>query len=229
MWKTLTVSTLFLGLTAGQLYPHGKIVSCYFSSWAFYRPGLGEFDVANIDPNLCTHGFYGFADLNNVTNKIDVIDPNYALSIDEPEGQWDGYRRFVALTKDNPFFVPMLSIGGWNAGSGEYSDMAKDPEKRRIFVKSVVPFLKKYGFKGLDIDWEYPGGRQGADIDNDKDNFSSLIAELAEELHNNDLKLTAALAAGEFYASNGYDIPVIEKYFDFVNIMCYDYHGWFPP
>ena len=32
-----------------------------------FRPGYGKFDIANIDPNLCTHGFYGFADLNNRT------------------------------------------------------------------------------------------------------------------------------------------------------------------
>ena len=31
------------------------------------RPGYGKFDVDNIDTSLCTHGFYGFADLNNRT------------------------------------------------------------------------------------------------------------------------------------------------------------------
>ena len=35
--------------------------------WSFCRPGFGKFDVDNIDTSLCTHGFYGFADLNNRT------------------------------------------------------------------------------------------------------------------------------------------------------------------
>ena len=41
------------------------------------RVGDGKFDVDDIDPNLCTHGFYGFADMNNQTWTIKVIDPWY--------------------------------------------------------------------------------------------------------------------------------------------------------
>ena len=32
---------------------------CYYSSWAFYRPGYGKFDVDDIDPFACTHLNYG--------------------------------------------------------------------------------------------------------------------------------------------------------------------------
>merc|ERR1712213_206104 len=46
---------------------HKKLVGCYWGTWAFYRPGFGKFDVTNIDTSLCTHGFYGFADLNSRT------------------------------------------------------------------------------------------------------------------------------------------------------------------
>jgi len=281
MWGKIATAAaaLLAGAAYGQMmYPHGKIVACYYSSWAFYRPGIGSFDVDDIDPRLCSHGFYGFADLNNATWKIDAIDPNFDYSPEECEGieglvcQYSGFERFVQLKQRNSEFKAMLSIGGWNAGSGEYSIMAKNPGKtfkkpfaahfqssfnlmilliriritlctkycyinlvlfsitdyRRTFVESVVPYLDKYGFDGLDIDWEYPGGREGADLEQDKDNFSLLIQELAEELHNNGKILTAAMAAGFGYAEAAYDIPALVPYFDFFNIMCYDYHGWFP-
>ena len=37
------------------------------SHFNIIRPGYGKFDIKNIDTSLCTHGFYGFADLNNQT------------------------------------------------------------------------------------------------------------------------------------------------------------------
>ena len=50
-----------------------------------------------------------------------------------------------------------LAIGGWNEGSTKYSSMAKDSAERQKFVDSVVQFLQKHNFDGLDLDWEYPG------------------------------------------------------------------------
>ena len=44
-------------------------------------------------------------------------------------------------------------IGGWNAGSGSYSHMASDPEKRKTFIDSVSEFLDTYHFEGVDLDW----------------------------------------------------------------------------
>lgn len=126
------------------------------------RPGKGKFDVEDIDPFLCTHGFYGFADLDNITWTIYVYDPWFDLAPEDCEPgycNYDGYRRFVALKNINPNFVPMLSVGGWNAGSGKYSMMAQDPAKRKTFIDSAIVLLKKYGFSGLDLDWEYPGNR----------------------------------------------------------------------
>ena len=50
-----------------------------------------------------------------------------------------------------------VAIGGWNEGSTKYSAMAKDSAERQKFVDSVVQFLQKHNFDGLDLDWEYPG------------------------------------------------------------------------
>ena len=43
--------------------------------------------------------------------------------------------------------------------------MASNPSSRATFTASVVDFLLKYGFDGLDFDWEYPANRGGASYD----------------------------------------------------------------
>ena len=47
--------------------------------------------------------------------------------------------------------------------------MVSDPAKRATFVNSVVNFIKRYNFDGLDFDWEYPANRGG--VPSDKVNF----------------------------------------------------------
>ena len=40
-----------------------KIV-CYFTNWAWYRPGEGKYRAETVEPDLCTHIVYGFAVLD---------------------------------------------------------------------------------------------------------------------------------------------------------------------
>lgn len=77
------------------------------------------------------------------------------------------------MREKNPELKTLIAIGGWNEGSLKYSQMAGDSSKRATFVQSVVSFLGKYGFNGLDIDWEYPANRGGSP--GDKENFVLLL------------------------------------------------------
>lgn len=68
----------------------------------------------------------------------------------------------------------MLAIGGWNEGSSRFSSLVADEERRGIFVKNVVKFLRQNNFDGLDLDWEYPAFRDGSKPA-DKENYASLV------------------------------------------------------
>lgn len=46
------------------------------------------------------------------------------------------------LRKKYPHLTVSIAIGGWNEGSSNYSKLAADYERRRLFVDSVVRFLR---------------------------------------------------------------------------------------
>jgi len=207
-----------------------KVVVCYYSSWAFYRNGYGKFDIPDIDPNLCTHLNYGFANMNNQTWKLVAYDPWFDQApndegCDRDHCHYDSFRRFIKLKNQNPNLKLLLSIGGWNSGSGQWSQMAIDPSKRKTFVDSCIHFLDTYQFDGLDFDWEYPGNREGSDIEHDKHDFTLLVQELGEALHSKGKLFTAALSADPVKSEQAYEVEEISKVLDLLNIMDYDYHG----
>jgi len=207
-----------------------KRLVCYFGAWAFYRPGDGKFDIDNIDPHLCTHLCYGFANMNNATWEAVSYDPWYDLApwdegCDGDHCHYDSFRRFNALKQKNSELKTLLSIGGWNTGSGQWSIMAADPQKRSTFIQSAVAMASKFGFNGIDFDWEYPGDRPGSDPEHDREDFTILAEELGAALHAKGLILSAAVSPDPDRAEIGYDVPRVFAAMDFVNVMDYDYHG----
>ena len=134
--------------------------------------------------------------------------------------------RFVRMKLYNPGLKTLLAIGGWNEGSTTYSDMALTKERRSTFIQSCIDLLLKHGFDGMDMDWEYPGGRDdSAGRPEDKANFASLLREMRTEFDKEDLMMTAAVSAGYKLIDTSYDIEAMSKSLDFINIMTYDYHG----
>jgi chitinase len=54
-------------------------VVCYVAEWAHSRQGPGKFTVDDINPMLCTHIVYAFAQLNITSNSIESGIPAYDL------------------------------------------------------------------------------------------------------------------------------------------------------
>ncbi|XP_026668174.1 mucin-5AC [Ceratina calcarata] len=203
-----------------------KIV-CYYTNWSIYRPGTAKFSPQNINPYLCTHLIYAFGGFTK-DNALKPFDKYFDI-------EKGGYAKFTGLKTYNKNLKTLLAIGGWNEGSSRFSPMVADAARRREFVKNSIKFLRKNHFDGLDLDWEYPAFRDGGKP-RDKDNYASLVQELREEFEREASKtgrprllLTLAMPAGIEYIDKGYDVPRLNEYLDFINLLSYDYHSSYEP
>ncbi|XP_019556814.3 chitotriosidase-1-like [Aedes albopictus] len=191
-------------------------VVCYFGSWATYRVGNGKFSVEDINPKLCTHIIYSFVGLDATTNTVKSLDTYNDITL-------QALQRFVGLKSRNPSVKLMVAIGGWNEGSTTYSTMAASATLRKAFIDSVVSFLQTYKFDGFDVDWEYPTQRGGNT--QDRANFVTLLSELKSRFSSLGYILSIAVGASKDLHSTAYNVPEINKYVDFVNLMTYDFHA----
>lgn len=159
----LIILLVFCGLFT-DVNSHNKVVVCYVASWAAYRPGKGAFTWENVDPSLCTHIIYTFAGINNQTFNIHSMDPFLdtedfggrgctflqhfqllIMSINQSFSPTAGqYKKFLNFKDRQPKLKVTVAVGGWNEGSGKYSDMASTTENRKAFIDSVMAFIKYY-------------------------------------------------------------------------------------
>ena len=126
-------------------------VICYYTNWSWYRQGDGKYAPNDIDPDLCTHIIFGFA----------TLDPNQLIMkvfdtwCDTDEYGPKLYAKVTALKVHG--IKVLIALGGWNDSLGnKYSRLVNDPAARKNFIDNAIVFIEKYGFDGLDLDWEYP-------------------------------------------------------------------------
>ena len=136
--------------------PARRIVA-YFPEWAVYRR---NYHVANIPADKITHVNYAFAKPTADGDCV-LFDAYAAIDKAYPGDKWDqgvlrgSFNQLQILKKKHPHLKTLISVGGWTL-SGPFSDIAFTEEKRVKFAKACVAFMVKYGFDGVDIDWEYP-------------------------------------------------------------------------
>ncbi|ORY47798.1 glycoside hydrolase, partial [Rhizoclosmatium globosum] len=131
-----------------------------------------------------------------------------------------------------PSLRTVLSIGGWTGGR-HFSSVAASPDLRVKFAKNVHEFLDKYGFDGVDVDWEFPygGGLSCNELSpDDVANFALLLAALRAELGPTRHISIAVGAVATSYSQNGRNyVAEYAKSVSYLGVMTYDLTGSWSP
>lgn len=189
--------------------------------WPSYRNDV--LPPASIDTNFFTHLFYAFIIPSSDTYELIVSDEDATLMTDFT----------TTLHNKDPPVKTLLSIGGGIIpDKNVFATIASDANSRSSFINSAIDVARKYGFDGMDLDWEYPK------TDDEMDNFGYLLQEWraaivteAEASSKTPLLLTGAVYyAATTYDSVKYPIESVVNNMDWINLMTYDYHGsWESP
>ncbi len=176
------------------------------------------------------------------------------LSSDPFASTWDNQdrgimKRLIMLKARFPHLKTAFSIGGWTL-SGQFASVTADSVKRKKLIDSSIAFANKFGFDGIDIDWEYPvvGGNLDSAMPGvnyaeanpgfatDATNYTTFLKELRAAINANgaasdrprtksgkiEISIAVGLGPKTIDAVNYADFI---DYVDTVNLMAYDFNG----
>lgn len=192
----------------------GKIISVYLPLWK-------EIDYTLLENKNIDYIYLSFAEVSS-NNELFFEDVNI-----------DFVKSTIATLKSNKNINSklILSIGGY--GSEGFSDMALTMINRLKFIESTLRFLEENNLDGVDLDWEFPvqgGWGSIKSRQEDKENFTFLVKEFRNSLDNLEKKLgkkqyLSYAATTQSFGVKIIDLPQVEPYLDYINLMSYDYAG----
>ncbi|KAJ6084467.1 hypothetical protein N7486_011267 [Penicillium sp. IBT 16267x] len=188
------------------------IYAGYYESWNKQRP-CDVIHPSDIDVSPWTHLYYSFALISSDDSTITTMN------------SWDEeyYAAFTALKQKKPSLKTYISVGGWDAGGEVFSTMVRFPGTRSAFINSAIAMMEKYGFDGIDIDWEYPAAEDRGGNTLDTARLVTFLSELKTACGDT-YGLTATLPSSYWYLK-GFDVEGMSQYVDWFNFMSYDIHG----
>jgi len=135
------------------------------------------------------------------------------------------FHQMQLLKQRRPGLKTLIAIGGWTWSENFSAVVATDAGRKKL-AGSCAAFAKKYGFDGVDVDWEYPvSGGLVAGKPEDKPNYTLFLSELRKSLDasGGGLLTIAGPCAPKVIAN--LELDKISPLVDWINVMAYDLHG----
>ncbi|XP_008813675.2 nod factor hydrolase protein 1-like [Phoenix dactylifera] len=196
--------------------PLSAIKAGYWPSWI-----NSTSPPSSINLSYFTHIYYAFVELDNTSFEL-VVTPSDAGMLAD----------FTAtLHAHDPPIKAMLSIGGGGGGGDTFANMATNCSTRSAFIRSTIAVAREYNLDGLDLDWEFPANPEKmASLGDLFMEWRDAISREAGETGRPSLLLTSAVYFASHFFLTGdtprsYPADQMAVSLDWINAMCYDYHG----
>ncbi len=120
----------------------------------------------------------------------------------------------------------LLSVGGWSHNNLPlepiFMEATDTPEKTAQLGEAIITMAKKYGFDGVDIDWEHPRNNEVS-----RQQYEGLMNYLCDRLKEENMLFTAAVLsgvspAGAVYWDAAAQTDTVLACLDWINVMAYD-------
>jgi chitinase len=215
--------------------PLDRAIGFYFSISSYDEHF--EYLPTHVPAQHLTHLIYGAAQITD--GDCEFSDPWGDTERLHPGDSWEemsnkkagAMKQLGLLRAEHPHLRALIAVGAWRI-SGEFSDLAADPELRRQFVKSCVDkFILGHGFDGFDIAWFYPvegGHPDNVSRPSDRENHALLVREFRTQL--DALSVTtgqvyelSASTTGRRELIDNLDLLSLADDVDWFNVMAYDF------
>jgi len=153
-----------------------------------------------------------FGELTHIIHDGVVVEAKGTGAIKIPQG----FLEPALLTKAHAAGDKViLNVSG---AAAAFAKVAANPTSRKAFAANALALVKKYGYDGLDIDWEGPSKKGQADC-------TALFQALRTAFPSGTYLLTLAIPADPDNYGQGSNVPALAPIVDYFNVMTYDFTG----
>lgn len=236
-------------------YWNRKVVG-YFPNYAINSEAHANFSITDLQWDKLTHVQYAFVIADENTFELKASDPENDLEnkfegrtfyhkgqevkMDETLGYYGQFNLMHTMMQKYPDVTVLASTGGWAASRSLWL-VTDNTDNMKKFANSALEFVRKYGFDGIDIDFEFPSetSQSGNPADFDlsetrRKGISERYGQLIKILRDTFDKaakedgryywVTSAVSASSWVLGGQTNADYLD-YLDFVSVMSYDYHG----
>uniref|UniRef100_A0A8R1I4J5 Glyco_18 domain-containing protein n=1 Tax=Caenorhabditis japonica TaxID=281687 RepID=A0A8R1I4J5_CAEJA len=193
--KLFKLLSIFLLLQPTSAIP----VVCYYI--------LNQPRVSEVPIELCSNVILiNSAHISEKSGSLQIFEPDISEFSELHEKRKD-LQLLVSITSSNPSFSLLTS----------------NPSLMEQFSRNLTATLLKFNLNGVDIDWEFPAWSRDAKRA-DRSNFSMFLKILNSHLKPQSLTLSVAVPGPPTISRVAYDVEVLNRYADMVQVMNYDFH-----